>query len=106
MKLRDSILGMVQQEPTPDLMPDTLAALSALMLAQAQETIYIKGHKGTFWGYTLLRAKNLCATTVPHFNSTHPTVHKCAVLPGSSSVPLHAVLICSRRVLEMTQPIP
>ncbi|PAV81379.1 hypothetical protein WR25_06845 [Diploscapter pachys] len=45
VKLRDSILGMVQQEPTPDLMPDTLAALSALMLAQAQETIYIKGHK-------------------------------------------------------------
>ncbi|CAD6194090.1 unnamed protein product [Caenorhabditis auriculariae] len=44
-KLRDTILGMVQQDPTPDLMPDTLAALSALMVAQAQEAIYIKGHK-------------------------------------------------------------
>lgn len=27
----------IQQEPTPDMSPDTLAALSALMLAQAQE---------------------------------------------------------------------
>ncbi|CAD54152.1 Apoptosis-linked gene 2-interacting protein X 1 [Caenorhabditis elegans] len=44
-RLRDVVLGMVQQEPTPDLMPDTLAALSALMTAQAQEAIYIKGHK-------------------------------------------------------------
>ncbi|CAL2036918.1 CBN-ALX-1 protein [Caenorhabditis brenneri] len=44
-RLRDVVLGMVQQEPTPDLMPDTLAALSALMVAQAQEAIYIKGHK-------------------------------------------------------------
>ncbi|CAI5445332.1 unnamed protein product [Caenorhabditis angaria] len=44
-KLRDSVLGMVQQDPTPDLMPDTLAALSAIMVAQAQECIYIKGKK-------------------------------------------------------------
>lgn len=45
-KLKDSVLGLVQQEPTPDLIPDTLAALSALMLAQAQEAIYIKAAKG------------------------------------------------------------
>ncbi|CAI2348068.1 unnamed protein product [Caenorhabditis sp. 36 PRJEB53466] len=44
-RLRDTVLGMVQQDPTPDLMPDTLAALSALMVAQAQEAIYIKGYK-------------------------------------------------------------
>ncbi|CAB3402160.1 unnamed protein product [Caenorhabditis bovis] len=44
-KLKETVLGMVQQEPTPDLMPDTLAALSAIMVAQAQEAIYIKGFK-------------------------------------------------------------
>lgn len=27
----------IQQEPTPDMSPDTLGALSSLMLAQAQE---------------------------------------------------------------------
>lgn len=27
----------IQQEPTPDMSPDTLSALSALMIAQAQE---------------------------------------------------------------------
>ncbi|CAO4375119.1 unnamed protein product [Caenorhabditis nigoni] len=43
--IRDIVLGMVQQELTPDLMPDTLAALSALMIAQAREAIYFKGHK-------------------------------------------------------------
>ncbi|KAK6053899.1 hypothetical protein COOONC_08597, partial [Cooperia oncophora] len=45
-RLRDTVLGMVQQDPTPDLMPDTLAALSAIMLGQAQESIYIKAYKG------------------------------------------------------------
>ncbi|KAK6053898.1 BRO1-like domain protein, partial [Cooperia oncophora] len=44
-RLRDTVLGMVQQDPTPDLMPDTLAALSAIMLGQAQESIYIKAYK-------------------------------------------------------------
>jgi len=37
----------VQQDPTPDLLPDTLAALSAIMVAQAQEAIYIKAEKGS-----------------------------------------------------------
>lgn len=46
LKLRDSVLGLVQQEPTADLMPETLNALSALMIAQAQEAIYLKAAKG------------------------------------------------------------
>jgi programmed cell death 6-interacting protein len=46
MKLKESTLDLIQQEPTPDLMPETLTALSALMLAQAQEAIYIKAIKG------------------------------------------------------------
>jgi programmed cell death 6-interacting protein len=45
-KLKDTVFGLVQQEPTPDLMPDTLTALSMLMVAQAQEAIYIKAAKG------------------------------------------------------------
>ena len=45
--LKDCVLSLVQQEPTPDLMPDTLNALSALMVAQAQEAIYLKAAKGT-----------------------------------------------------------
>lgn len=44
--LKDFVLSMVQQDPTADLMPDTLAALSALCLAQAQEAIYLKAARG------------------------------------------------------------
>ncbi|XP_034935914.1 programmed cell death 6-interacting protein [Chelonus insularis] len=35
--LKGHVMLAIQQEPTPDMSPDTLAALSALMLAQAQE---------------------------------------------------------------------
>ncbi|KAJ9593455.1 hypothetical protein L9F63_014984 [Diploptera punctata] len=35
--LKGVVMLAIQQEPTPDLNPDTLGALSALMLAQAQE---------------------------------------------------------------------
>ncbi|XP_052824372.1 programmed cell death 6-interacting protein, partial [Octopus bimaculoides] len=40
--LKDIVLSHTQQEPTPDLNPETLAAISALMLAQAQEAFYRK----------------------------------------------------------------
>ncbi|XP_069122186.1 LOW QUALITY PROTEIN: programmed cell death 6-interacting protein-like [Argopecten irradians] len=40
--MKDVVLSHVQQDPTPDLNPDTLNALVALMLAQAQEAIYRK----------------------------------------------------------------
>lgn len=43
--LKDTVLSLVQQEPTPDLMPDTLSALCAVMLAQGQEAIYLKANK-------------------------------------------------------------
>ncbi|GAB1608342.1 programmed cell death 6-interacting protein-like isoform X6 [Argonauta hians] len=40
--LKDIVLSHTQQEPTPDLNPETLAAISAVMLAQAQESFYRK----------------------------------------------------------------
>ncbi|KAK2160065.1 hypothetical protein LSH36_141g09036 [Paralvinella palmiformis] len=41
-QLNECVLACVQNDPTPDLHPDTLAALSALMLAQAQDCIVHK----------------------------------------------------------------
>ncbi|XP_076437173.1 programmed cell death 6-interacting protein-like isoform X2 [Babylonia areolata] len=40
--LKDIVLSHVQQEPTPDLNPDFLSSMAAIMLAQAQESIYRK----------------------------------------------------------------
>lgn len=40
--LKDCVMGLIGQEATPDLMPDTLSALSALMVAQGQEAVYLK----------------------------------------------------------------
>ena len=40
--LKDVTLSHVQQDPTPDLSPDALNALSSLMVAQGQEAIYRK----------------------------------------------------------------
>ncbi|KAG8178903.1 hypothetical protein JTE90_017602 [Oedothorax gibbosus] len=45
-KLRELACGPVMIEPTPDLRQDTLTALSALMLAQAQESFFFKAVGG------------------------------------------------------------
>lgn len=39
----------IQQDPTEDLNPDTLGALSILMLAQAQELFVQKAIHGKFY---------------------------------------------------------
>lgn len=44
--LRSNILLAVHAETTPDLQPDALAALAALMLAQAQELVVHKCIRG------------------------------------------------------------
>ncbi|KAF3428254.1 hypothetical protein E2986_02109 [Frieseomelitta varia] len=40
--LKSNVMMAIQQEPTPDISPETLGALSALMLAQAQEIFVYK----------------------------------------------------------------
>ena len=40
--LKANVMGALQQEPTPDLNPETLGALSSLMLAEAQEIFVVK----------------------------------------------------------------
>ena len=46
--LKDSVLSLLQMTPTPDLDPDLLSALSALMVAQGQEAILMKAIQGDF----------------------------------------------------------
>ena len=46
--LKENVLMAVHQETTPDLTPETLNALSQLMLAQAQEVIVYKCIRGLF----------------------------------------------------------
>lgn len=44
--LKSTIMLAIQQDPTPDLNPDTLGALSQLMLAQAQQVFVHKAIHG------------------------------------------------------------
>uniref|UniRef100_A0A914GYL8 BRO1 domain-containing protein n=1 Tax=Globodera rostochiensis TaxID=31243 RepID=A0A914GYL8_GLORO len=61
-RLKDTVLALVQQEPTTsDLLPDTLTALVAMMVAQAQEAIYIKAEKDKIKPASLLKIAAQCA---------------------------------------------
>jgi programmed cell death 6-interacting protein len=46
--IKDHVLSVIPQGPTPDFTQDTLDALVALMLAQAQEVCFMKASKGIF----------------------------------------------------------
>ena len=43
--LKDRVVGLMEQDPTPDLEPDCLSILSNLCLAQAQEMVVQKAIK-------------------------------------------------------------
>uniref|UniRef100_F1KVB4 Apoptosis-linked gene 2-interacting protein X 1 n=1 Tax=Ascaris suum TaxID=6253 RepID=F1KVB4_ASCSU len=74
--LKDTVLSLVQQEPTPDLMPDTLAVLSAIMLAQAQEAIYIKAEKDAMKPSALVKIASQCAE---FYQEAQKQLHKDSV---------------------------
>ncbi|KAK0414293.1 hypothetical protein QR680_007253 [Steinernema hermaphroditum] len=61
LRLKETVLGLVQQDPTSDLLPDTLSALSALMVAQAQEAIYHKASKDKMKETALVKIASQCA---------------------------------------------
>ena len=42
LHLKEIVVGMIQQDPTPDLEPETLSVVSDLMVAQAQEMVVLK----------------------------------------------------------------
>lgn len=58
---------LIQQDPTPDLNPDTLGALSALMLAQAQEIFVHKAIHGIYVYFRFIKLflipNNFCQIT-------------------------------------------
>ncbi|PIC36081.1 hypothetical protein B9Z55_015209 [Caenorhabditis nigoni] len=74
--LRDVVLGMFQQEPTPDLMPDTLAALSALMVAQWREAIYFKAHKDKIKAVSMVK---ISAQVAEHYADAQKMMTKDVV---------------------------
>uniref|UniRef100_A0A7E4W7L0 BRO1 domain-containing protein n=1 Tax=Panagrellus redivivus TaxID=6233 RepID=A0A7E4W7L0_PANRE len=60
--LKDTVLSLIQQEPTSDLMPETLAVLSALMLAQAQECVFHKASKDSMKPTAIVKVANMGAS--------------------------------------------
>jgi len=44
--LKETVMSAIRQEPTPDLQPETLSTLSAMMLAQAQDCFCRKAMAG------------------------------------------------------------
>ncbi|CAG0921465.1 unnamed protein product [Notodromas monacha] len=59
--LKGIVLSCVNQEPTPDLNPETLHALSALMLAQAQEVFVVKAIRDKMKDATVAKLSAQCS---------------------------------------------
>lgn len=45
--IKDTVLSALNREPTMDISPETVGTLSHIMLAQAQEVIFLKATSGT-----------------------------------------------------------
>uniref|UniRef100_A0A0K2T5I2 Programmed cell death 6interacting proteinlike [Bombus terrestris] n=1 Tax=Lepeophtheirus salmonis TaxID=72036 RepID=A0A0K2T5I2_LEPSM len=65
--LKQSAVGMIQQDPTPDLEPDTLGVLADLMLAEAQEVVALKAINGNMKSLTLSK---LCEQVDEYYSIT------------------------------------
>ncbi|XP_074652220.1 programmed cell death 6-interacting protein-like isoform X2 [Tubulanus polymorphus] len=59
--LKDCVLSHVQQDPTPDLSPDALSALSALMVAQAQDCFFRKARKDRMKDAIIAKVAQQCS---------------------------------------------
>lgn len=44
--IKDTVLSALNREPTMDISPETMGTLSTIMLAQAQEVIFLKAASG------------------------------------------------------------
>lgn len=44
--IKDTVLSALNREPTMDISPETMGTLSMIMLAQAQEVIFLKAASG------------------------------------------------------------
>lgn len=70
--IKDKIFSVLHQIPTADLSTESLSALMAIMLAQAQEAFCLKAIQGTF----VLSAKYLnLRTKVRKFCTTSWYIH-------------------------------
>ena len=58
--LKDSVFAQLHQVPTPDLSVEMLSALSAIVLAQGQESIWNKTEQGAFNYMILFLVRILC----------------------------------------------
>ena len=70
------MVGAIQQDPTPDLEPETLAVLADLMLAQAQEMIACKAINDKMKDAIIAK---LCAQCDEYFSNVMRAMQKEAV---------------------------
>lgn len=51
--IKDTVLSALNREPTMDISPETMGTLSTIMLAQAQEVIFLKAASGAIQIYII-----------------------------------------------------
>lgn len=74
--LKANVMVAIHQEPTPDLNPETLNALSSLMLAQAQEIFARKAIQGKYSQY----ATNIFNISIKYTHSQYCTYRNIYII--------------------------
>lgn len=62
--IKDTVLSSLNREPTMDISPETVGALSVIMLAQAQEVIFLKATSG-IEGLTTVQEHTASSSIMP-----------------------------------------